>query len=135
MGIRTMKKNINLLGIIFVLISFFAFSGLDCESGGIELRVVGTGGSFDGYYVINGGDEVFFTGSLNNGLYRFSKDLGTFRFVEITATKDNVSAAMDIYLYDVNGNLIQKTTNSGCFSHYTTCSNTVSSTMSYTFRR
>ena len=135
MGAHTMKRNINLIVIALLILSFFAFSGFDCESTGTELRIVGTEGNFSGYYIINGGDENFFTGSLeNNGLYKFSIDLGTFRYIEITANKENTYATMDLYLYDVNGNLIQKVTNSSCHSLYTTCVNSASSTMSYTAR-
>lgn len=125
-----MKRNINLLGIAFLILAFFAFSGLDCESTGTELRIIGTD-SFSGYYIINGGDENPITATSQNNLYIFKKDLGVFRFIEITATKDNPTAAMDLYLYDANGNLIQKVNNPACFSHHSTCANTASSTMSY----
>jgi hypothetical protein len=129
-----MKKNINLLAIALIMLSFFAFSGLDCESTGTELRVIGTKGNFSGYYIINGGAENFFTSSLEGDFSRFSKDLGVFRFVEVSVNKYNVEAAMDIYLYDVNGNLLQKVNNSACKSNYTTCESSTTSTMSYTSR-
>ena len=131
-----MRRNINLLGIALVMISFFAFSGLDCESGGVELRIVTTGNNFSGYYIIDGGKENFFTGNVDgNGLYKYSKNLGIFKHVEISATKDYPSSTMDLYLYDQNGDVIQKINNASCDigpASTSTCTN--SSSMSYTYQ-
>ena len=142
-----MKKNINLLGIALIMFSFFAFSGLNCESTGTELRIIGTNNKFSGYYIINGNKEEHIDKDdihqhKDSKFYVYRKDLGTFRFVEITVNKEitdthgNLANAMDIYLYDANGNLLQKVNNSACSSlpFYTTCTNTASSTMSYTYR-
>jgi hypothetical protein len=142
---KRMKKNTSLIIIPLLMLSFFAFSGFDCESQGIELRIIGTipetnpeiTGGFSGYYVINGGSEELFTssGEPKNGLHIFSQDFGTFRFIEITATKTDSRATLDMYLFDQNGNILQKVTNSSCSTSTTstaTCSN--SSSMSYTFR-
>jgi len=129
------------------MISFFSFSGMDCDSQGIELRIIATKPAgvsestdgFTGYYVINGGEEEVFLSVRDDkdGLYKFRRDLGIFRFVEITATKGDSRITMDVYLYDQNGNIIQKLNNSSCSvgnwaGSTATC--TVSSTMSYTFR-
>ena len=137
------KRNINLLGITLLMVSFFAFSGFNCEEGGIELRVVGTAtttaiggtvtdGNFSGYYIVDGGSVKSISGTLeSNGFYRFSTNLGTFKQIEISVTKDNPRATMDIYLYDQNGDVIQKINNASCDAGPSTCTN--SSAMSYTF--
>ena len=123
------------------MLSFFAFSAFNCEDGdGVKLRIIATGGNFSGYYVINGGNEEPFMGTLaDSGLYKFNMNLGTFRFIEITATKvsDNSSISMDMFLYDQNGNLLQKVTNPSCVTANNRpsteyCKN--SSSMSYTLR-
>ena len=134
-----MRKNINLILIPLLLLSFFAFSGFDCEEGGIELRVIGTDGGFTGYcIVIKDGDknERFFEGRTADaqGFYVYSRNLGTFKQVEISVTKDKPTSTMDIYLYNQNGDIIQKVNNASCEAggaSTITCTN--SSTMSYTF--
>ena len=132
-----MKKNINIILIPLLLLSFFSFSGFNCEEGGIELRVIGTDGGFTGYYIIiKDGDkkETFFEGRTADaqGFFVFSRNLGTFKQVEISVTKDMPTSTMDIYLYNQNGDIIQKVNNASCSAGSTvTCTN--SSTMSYTF--
>ena len=139
-----MKKNINLIVITLLVLSFFAFSGFSCEEGdGIELRIVSIGGSFAGYYAINGELEInpiestpVSSDSLGANalpIHRYREDLGIFRYVEITVTKDDPYTAMDIYLFNQNGDVIQKVNNTSCFGYANTCQN-ASSTMSYTFR-
>ena len=110
---------------------FFAFNG--CEEGGIELRVVATGGNFKGYYIIDGGSEKIISGTDTNGRHRFSTNLPTsFKHVEISVTKDDSTTTMDIFLYDRNGDVIQKVNNASCDSLVSHCIN--SSSMSYTFK-
>ena len=135
-----MKKNINLIIIPLLLLSFFAFSGFDCESqNGIELRIISIGDGFTGYYVIDGGIEepLMPLQPFGDNGFSFIENLGTFRFIEIRATKTNSRSMLNIYLYDQNGNLLQKVTNHSCSTgnwqgSTATCSD--SSTMSYTFR-
>ena len=140
-----MKKNINLIVIAFIILSFFAFSIFGCESeGGIELRIVSTGGGFSGHYTINGGDENSFNGSeilrdnASTDLYKYSEKLGTFRFIEITANKDDDIITMDMYLYNQHGDIIKKVNNASCdrsrVTGVTTSCPSTTSTMSYTFR-
>ena len=142
-----MKKNINLIVITLLVLSFFAFSGFNCESGdGIELRIMAIGGGFSGYYTINGELEIHSIESTpvssdslgDNALsiHRYREDLGIFRYIEITVTKANPYTAMDMYLFNQNGDVIQKVNNTSCSSggsFTSTCQN-ASSSMSYTFR-
>ena len=131
-----MKKNINLIGIALLMLSFFAFSGFSCgNEGGIKLRVIGSG-NFDGYYIIDGGNdytngkEGTIRGDQDNN-YRYEKSLGTFKHIEISIKKDISNSTMDIYLFEQNGDVIQRVTNAACEpSSATTCIN--SSSMSYT---
>jgi hypothetical protein len=140
------------------MLSFFAFSGFSsCESGGIELRIIGTtperdesDGSnidttkvkdgFSGYYIIDGGrvrpiilddEEEDDDDDKKTKFFRFSKNLGTFKHVEISVTKNDPRTTMDIYLYDQNGDVIQRVTNASCDAGLATCTN--SSSLSYTF--
>jgi len=132
---KKIRRNINLMIIPLLLLSFFAFSGFDCEEGGIELRVVGSG-DFAGYFTKDGGQESSISCpgdncSTRNGLSIFSKNLGTFKQVEISVRKESSSSVMDIYLYDKNGDVIQRITNAACEPQAGACTN--SSSMSYTF--
>ncbi len=123
--------------VLFAAALFFSFSGMDCEDGGgIELRVVGTNGNFTGYYIIDGGGEHHFSGEdQGSGFYRFSEKLGTFDYVDISVTKSVSESALDVYLYDINGDLIKKENNSSCTAganSTTTCDNSVD--ISYTYK-
>lgn len=131
----TMRRNINLLGIAIIMLSFFAFSGLNCDEGGIEFRVVANG-EFSGYYIIDGDKEHPFGSTIDgNGLYKYSKNLNTFKHIEISVTKKAAASTMDLYLYDQNGDVIQKINNASCeIGPMSTSTCTNSSSMSYTFQ-